>query len=205
MHDSKKRKSEAGEDEILTQLVESNDVSKKIMKLSKYQHLEVMARNLLKDYVQGQQCSVLLVSGSKRSTWMFFSLAERLGLVTSDEEVTVVTDLWLRIQKAEGIKLRKFVMTLEGGLQVRTTMYVFLKYLKKDYDHDDVVLHMNQLYRGGVVHTVSDCGSSIYVRHPECLRHRLRRNLQKVCVRRERQQVPHGGDVGHLSESACRN
>lgn len=147
----------------------------------------------MQGYVHGQPCPVQFDSGSSRNC-MFFSMAERLGLLTGKEKkVTEQFDLWLGTRKLEVIKLQEVVITLEGGLEVRTPMDVLPKDLEEYYD-DDIMLDSHQLCRGGVVQTFSASGSSIYIRHPERLRKRSRRSqrkrVHKFWVGREGSEYP---------------
>lgn len=124
MRHSKKRQLEVDEEETLMLRVESKIVPKKKKRLSKYRRLRVMEGSLVKGYLQGQQCYIMLDSGSNFTT-MSFSWAKSLGLITGHEvKVKVNIDLWDGIQEVEVIKLREVMITLEGGVEISTPIEV---------------------------------------------------------------------------------
>lgn len=70
----------------------------------------------------------------------------------------------------EIIRLPEVVITLEGGVTVRTPMEVFPKVLEKIYEPHVIILDIGELCRGGVVQTFSQKGSTLFIRHPKRLR-----------------------------------
>lgn len=185
----KKKMLQGTERDTLRLFVKSMAVPKQRRRLYKYPRIEVQNRNIVYGYINGQQCCFILDSGSEGS-FMCLSQAERLGLITGDEvKVTMRADLWNGVQELEIMKVEDVVITLEGGVKVRTRIEVFPREFENRYDPNIVVLDVTELCRGAVVQTFNHRGSSIFIRRPKRLRQSLQQSqcwkTQRFCVQRE--------------------
>lgn len=205
---------EADEEETLRLLVEpkANLVKRRRFSTFKFKRLDVKAGQQVQGYVLGQPCLVVLSSGSN-STWMPFSLAERLGLMTDNEvKVTLTCNLYIPTREVQAIRLQEVVITLEGGVEVRTPVVVLPKDLERQcFYRDEVILDLHQLCRGRMVQTFTASGSTMYIGNADRLRRRTRcqrrRKGLQFWVRREDKENPMsvmlhtGACVFYVSES----
>lgn len=144
--------------------------------------LKVRKGNRVWGMMNGKRCSLHLDSGTSK-TFMFFSLAKKLGLVIGGETDTETYHLWMGTRQVEFITLKNVLITLEGGVNVLTPVRVLSEVLEMYYDPDEVVLDVHLLSRGSMVQTFSNRGSNLYIREPS----RLLRNTK---MKEQVDQVP---------------
>ena len=175
----KKRTEEAGEKDTLRLQVEPFARQMKMRRLntSRYHRVDVRLGNLVDGKIHGQQCILLLDSGSS-GNWMFQSEAEKLGLLTGKEEkVTHKVLMWKGYEKMEIISLKEVEIILEGGARIKTSMDVLPKGVEGHYSMPDmIVLGLQVMHRGSMFQEFSGSGTSTaYIRELSRLHQRPRR------------------------------
>ena len=149
----------------------ATQMKRRRLNASKYHRLDVKEGNLVDCEISGQRSLLLLDSGTC-CTCVFYSEAERLGLVIGTEEkMTRLVILWDTYQEMQIIDLEEVVISLEGGVQISVPMTVLPKELEGSYSNPEAItLGLSVLHRGRMFQTFSACGSSsLYIRKPELL------------------------------------
>uniref|UniRef100_A0A0N7Z9Q8 Peptidase A2 domain-containing protein n=1 Tax=Scylla olivacea TaxID=85551 RepID=A0A0N7Z9Q8_SCYOL len=127
--------------------------------------LEVREGNRVWGLMNGKQCSFVLDSGTSK-TFMFASLAKKLALDIGQKTDKEIYHLWIGNQKVEFITLKNVLITLEGGVNIRTPVRVLSEALERCYNLDDVVLDVHLLRRGAMIQAFWKSGSSLYIGEP---------------------------------------
>ena len=172
----RKRIMDAVEDQTLGLQVVPNATQMKRHRLnaSMYHRLDVKKGNILDAEILGQQCQLVIDSGTC-CTSMFFSQANKLGLLTGNEKkMRVMTLLWDAFKEVDIIYLKDVAITMQGDVQMRTPMTVFPKEMEQGYAcSEEIIIGLSLLHRGSMFQTFNDCGSSsLYVRKFELLKQR---------------------------------
>ena len=166
--------------EALELVLESPSVPVKKPRLGAHPRLLLDTRNCVVGSVNGTTCSVQLDSGSN-VTFLFWSTAKRLGLITGNEaSVTRHISLWIGVKELQVVELESITINLGSGVSVVTPATVFPEWLEIYYDPEDVVLDAHHLRRGRMVQVFRPEGSDVLVRKPKQLLRRVRRSRRPL-------------------------
>lgn len=180
-----KRRRTSGKGRRLRLVLEPSATRVKRRRLSQYVCLKVGRRNMVSGSLNGCRFPVLLDSGASAS-FIHFSLAEELGLITGHEcTKTKRLNLWLGRQEVEVISLVEVAITLGGRVEVRTPLTVLPRSLEQYYHNPKkVVLGVPVLWRGGAVQIFGEGGSRLYITRPKCLASKWRKRLARQAKKR---------------------
>ncbi|MPD00690.1 hypothetical protein E2C01_096181 [Portunus trituberculatus] len=98
--------------------------------ISENPRVQVRKGNRVWGLMNGKQCNFVLDSGSSK-TFMFSSLAKKLDLDIGQETDKEIYHLWMGNQKVEFITLKNVLITLAGGVNIRTSIRVFSEALER--------------------------------------------------------------------------
>lgn len=186
----KKRKRELSPSpDTLRLVLETSSVPVRKRRRCQHPRLQLDYSNRLLGSVNGHACPVQLDSGAQFS-FIFWSTARRLGLITGTEATTKVNvNLWIGVRTLNVVHLHSVTIDLGSGVQVVTPVTVFPACLESLYDADDVTLDAYTLQRGGMVQVFRPGGSELLVCRPQRLLQRARKKpgsvqLDELRVRR---------------------